>query len=272
MKGIIIALAVIFFAVNPQMGMAHHTEAFWAAKIAQIEEALDRQVKGFLKKNPDSAIRFIKAAFKASSLLRQHGVNIPPSRLLSIAFVETHFCTNLGNTNSRLQENNRRMLTAMSVHWEGWRGRPIPTSSAGAVGCTQFLPTTFAELAGFKFSPGGAVTYHPSEDEVRKIAESNTPANPFSPLESLIAAGLYLHIGGFAESPSCAALRYVSGNRCTTYNSESSNPYPNLVSRYGETAVKYVHKTNYYNEFFSKTLNEAGRTPADGGVILTFNF
>jgi hypothetical protein len=83
----------------------------------------------------------------------------------------------------------------------------------GAMGPSQFIPSTWAAYGGIVNSGGGWV-YSESADAIRRINGNNTPANPFNNRDAFIATALLLRDNGANGSfagDRLAALRYYAG-------------------------------------------------------------
>lgn len=80
----------------------------------------------------------------------------------------------------------------------------------GAMGPSQFIPSTWAIYGGF-VNVGGVWQYNPSQDAIRTLIGKSTPANPFNNQDAFLATALLLRDNGASASPRLAALRYYAG-------------------------------------------------------------
>jgi hypothetical protein len=83
----------------------------------------------------------------------------------------------------------------------------------GAMGPSQFIPSTWATYGGIVNS-GGVWVYSESADAIRRINGTGSPANPFNNQDAFLATALLLRDNGAAGSYSAdrlAALRYYAG-------------------------------------------------------------
>jgi len=83
----------------------------------------------------------------------------------------------------------------------------------GAMGPSQFIPSTWATYGGIVNS-GGRWAYSEDADAIRRINGNNTPANPFNNRDAFIATALLLRDNGANGSYAgdrLAALRYYAG-------------------------------------------------------------
>lgn len=89
----------------------------------------------------------------------------------------------------------------------------VRTGWGGAMGPSQFIPSTWAVYGGIVNSGGGWV-YSQSADAIRRINGTGSPANPFNNQDAFIATALLLRDNGATgtfASDRMAALRYYAG-------------------------------------------------------------
>lgn len=83
----------------------------------------------------------------------------------------------------------------------------------GAMGPSQFIPSTWASYGGLVNS-GGTWVYSEANDAIRKINGTGSPASPFNNQDAFIATALLMSDNGADGSSAgdrLAALRYYSG-------------------------------------------------------------
>jgi hypothetical protein len=80
----------------------------------------------------------------------------------------------------------------------------------GAMGPSQFIPSTWAIYGGI-VNTGGGWTYDRSQDAIRAINRTSGPANPFNNQDAFLATALLLRDNGAASNERLAALRYYAG-------------------------------------------------------------
>lgn len=83
----------------------------------------------------------------------------------------------------------------------------------GAMGASQFIPSTWAIYGGFVDSGSGWV-YDQSRDAIRTLLGKNTPSSPFVNRDAFMATALLMRDNGAAgtyDSEWTAAVRYFSG-------------------------------------------------------------
>lgn len=83
----------------------------------------------------------------------------------------------------------------------------------GAMGPSQFIPSTWAIYGGF-VNVGGTWTYSQSQDAIRSLLRKSSPANPFVNQDAFVATALLLRdngANGTYAADRLAALRYYAG-------------------------------------------------------------
>lgn len=101
----------------------------------------------------------------------------------------------------------------------------------GAMGASQFIPSTWATYGGF-VNIGGGWTYDKSRDAIRTLLGKSTPASPFVNQDAFMATALLLRDNGAAgtyNSEWTAAVRYFAGW------AGASNP---INHPYGDSVMK----------------------------------
>lgn len=83
----------------------------------------------------------------------------------------------------------------------------------GAMGPSQFIPSTWAIYGGF-VNTGNGWEYNQSQDAIRTLLGKSTPGNPYSNQDAFLATALLLRdngANGTYSSDRTAALRYYAG-------------------------------------------------------------
>ncbi|MEY2665420.1 MAG: hypothetical protein RLZZ480_525 [Candidatus Parcubacteria bacterium] len=83
----------------------------------------------------------------------------------------------------------------------------------GAMGPSQFIPSTWASYGGFVQS-GGTWVYSSASDRIRQATGSGAPSNPFNNQDAFIATALLMRdngADGTTAGDRLAALRYYAG-------------------------------------------------------------
>jgi len=89
----------------------------------------------------------------------------------------------------------------------------VPIGWGGAMGPSQFIPSTWAMYGGI-VSTGGGWEYSQASDAIRRINGGTGPANPFNNQDAFLATALLLRDNGATgtyASDRLAALRYYAG-------------------------------------------------------------
>ena len=89
----------------------------------------------------------------------------------------------------------------------------VPSGWGGAMGPSQFIPSTWAIYGGI-VNVGNGWVYSQTADAIRRINGTGSPANPFNNQDAFIATALLLRdngANGSYASDRLAALRYYSG-------------------------------------------------------------
>lgn len=86
----------------------------------------------------------------------------------------------------------------------------VPVGWGGAMGPSQFIPSTWAIYGGY-VNTGSGWQYNPSSDAIRSLVGKAAPSSPFNNQDAFIATALLLRDNGGASSPRLAALRYYAG-------------------------------------------------------------
>lgn len=85
----------------------------------------------------------------------------------------------------------------------------------GAMGPSQFIPSTWAIYGGYKKDAQGVWHYSASDDVIRAMNGKDSPSNPYNNLDAFLATGLLMRDNGANAgtyaSERLAALRYFAG-------------------------------------------------------------
>lgn len=176
------------------------------------------------------AIPFPEAVKLAQTASQFTGV--PASLILAILEQETSFGSNLGSCTSgdliegkaiMHPDRDQPVFTAIA-NTLGFDEKtqvvscPLRTSSGrigwgGAMGPSQFIPSTWAMYGGF-VNTGSGWQYDQSRDAIRSLLGKSTPGNPYTNLDAFLATALLLRDNGSNNTYSgdrTAALRYYAG-------------------------------------------------------------
>lgn len=85
----------------------------------------------------------------------------------------------------------------------------------GAMGPSQFIPSTWALYGGYVNTGDDVYVYDASKDSIRQLLGLNTPSNPFRNQDAFLATAILMRdngaAGGTHDSEWLAAVRYYSG-------------------------------------------------------------
>ena len=187
---------------------------------AQLRNALFQLLGGGGGISFPEAVRMAKYAGSVTGL--------PPETLLAILEQETNIGQNLGSCLFTDQSSSRPvmhptrdepifMVIASTLGFDPYSRTvscPIYQGGervgwGGAMGPSQFIPSTWAIYGGFS---GGA--YSAGNDRIRQVTGADTPSNPFNNQDAFIATALLMRDNGADGSNAgdrLAALRYYSG-------------------------------------------------------------
>lgn len=176
------------------------------------------------------SIPFPEAVRLAQSASAATGV--PTSLILAILEQETNIGQNLGNCLFTDQSSSRPVMhptrdepvflvIAATLGFDPYtRTVSCPLYQGGsrvgwggAMGPSQFIPSTWAIYGGFVNSGSGWV-YDQSRDAIRSLLGKSTPGNPFNNQDAFLATALLLRdngANGTYNGDRTAALRYYAG-------------------------------------------------------------
>ncbi|MEN9920578.1 MAG: hypothetical protein RL538_471 [Candidatus Parcubacteria bacterium] len=191
---------------------------------AQLRNALFQLLGG------GGAIAFPEAIRLAKYASQVTGV--PAETILAILEQETNIGQNLGSCLFTDQSSNRPVMhptrdepifkvLANTLGFDAYSRTvscPIYQGGervgwGGAMGPSQFIPSTWAMYGGFVQS-GGTWVYSSGSDRIRAINGGSGPSNPFNNQDAFIATALLMRDNGADGSNSgdrLAALRYYAG-------------------------------------------------------------
>lgn len=101
----------------------------------------------------------------------------------------------------------------------------------GAMGASQFIPSTWAIYGGF-VNTGGGWSYNQSRDSIRTLLGKNVPSSPFVNQDAFMATALLMRDNGAAgtyNSEWTAAVRYFAG--WAGANNPINHPYGDSVMK-----------------------------------------
>lgn len=160
-------------------------------------------------------------------------VGVPPSLILAILEQESSYGSNIGGCvmgdvslgrDIMHPDRDKPVFLAMAnalgfdaatqqVSCPLLRGDGSRIGWGGAMGPSQFIPSTWAIYGGFQ-NVGGTWTYVQGRDAIRSLLGKSVPSSPFTNLDAFIATALLLRdngANGNYASDRTAALRYYAG-------------------------------------------------------------
>jgi hypothetical protein len=192
-------------------------------------------------------------------LAREAGndTGVRPAFIMAILKQETNFGANTGTCNrpgkptwrdampGGVKDGSRRndeavflaITTALGLDTDS---QPVscPLASGGwggAMGISQFIPTTWAAYGGFVNQGNDVWVYDASKDRIRTALKSGVMSNPWVNLHGVTATGLFMRdLGATAKTYTAernAACRYYSGRTCDTPGVKNAF-YGNSVMKY----------------------------------------
>ncbi len=157
---------------------------------------------------------------------------VPASLILAILEQETNLGSHLGSCIYNDMRGGKEVmhpdrdapvyLAIAQIHGFDPRGRQVscPITSngerygwGGAMGPSQFIPSTWAVYGGI-VNTGGGWVYSQANDAIRSLNGGSAPANPFSNRDAFLATALLLRdngANGTHAGDRLAALRYYAG-------------------------------------------------------------
>lgn len=181
------------------------------------------QIRAMLFELRDSsAIPFPEAVRLAKYASGQTGVRA--ALILGILTQETRLGENLGVPgvwSKDMHPTRDQPIFKVITTTLGLDPNTIPVSRApgygygGAMGPSQFIPSTWAMYGGYKKDAKGAWYYSADADIIRRMNGKSSPSNPYDNQDAFIATGLLMrdngaNAGSFAAER-LAALRYFAG-------------------------------------------------------------
>ena len=103
----------------------------------------------------------------------------------------------------------------------------------GAMGPSQFMPTTWAIYAGFKENGSGVWEYNPDKDYIGRIT-GNKPSSPWRNADAFVATALYVK-------------DLYNSSACVKYANDNKNISPIRILQERCAAAKYYAGGNWFN-------------------------
>lgn len=153
---------------------------------------------------------------------------VSPSFILAILEQESEYGANIGQCTYDQVVNGRAAMGPGSVpvfkviaETLGFDIRtqkvscPLSYGWGGAMGPSQFIPSTWALYGGYVNDGNDKYTYVASQDSIRQLLGTNFPSSPFRNQDAFLATSLLMRDNGAAAGSHnaewTAAIRYYSG-------------------------------------------------------------
>ena len=215
-------------------------------KILTVTKGQEKQYQALLATQQRTAAELRNALFKllggggsisfpdAVRMAKYAGsvTGVPPETILAILEQETNIGQNLGSCLFTDQSSGKPVMhptrdepvfkaLAQALGFDAYSRKvscPIYQGGervgwGGAMGPSQFIPSTWASYGGLVSSGGGWV-YDSSSDRIRNATHSGAPSNPFNNQDAFVATALLMRDNGADGSNGgdrLAALRYYAG-------------------------------------------------------------
>ncbi len=181
------------------------------------------QIRAMLFELRDStAIPFPEAVRLAKYAGGKTGVR--PALIMGILTQETSLGANLGVPgvwSKDMHPTRDQPIFKVIMATLGLDPNAMPVSRApgygygGAMGPSQFIPSTWAIYGGYKKDGAGNWYYSAADDVIRQMNGKNSPSNPYNNQDAFIATGLLMRDNGASAgtyaAERLAALRYFAG-------------------------------------------------------------
>lgn len=192
-------------------------------KLLKEKQKTAAQIRSMLFELRDSsAIPFPEAVRLAKLASAKTGVRA--AVILGILTQETRLGANLGVAgvwSKDMHPTRDQPIFKVITATLGLNPDTIPVSRApsygygGAMGPSQFIPSTWAIYGGYKKDGAGNWTYSAGDDVIRQINAKGSPSSPYDNQDAFIATGLLMRDNGANAgtyaAERLAALRYFAG-------------------------------------------------------------
>ncbi len=192
-------------------------------KLIQTQKKTAAAIRAQLFKLRDSgAIPFPEALQYAEFAGAKTGVR--PALIMGVLTQETNLGSNLGIVGGweTAMHPTRDIPVFKGIMAElGLDPNSVPVSGkpsygwGGAMGPSQFIPSTWAMYGGFVSNGAGGWVYDKSKDRIRQLTGKGSPSSPYDKQDAFLATGLLMGDNGATAqtyaAERLAALRYFAG-------------------------------------------------------------
>ncbi len=202
-------------------------EAAYQATLAQTQRtAAQLRSALFQLAGGGGKIPFPEAVSLAKFAGKQTGVS--PAFILAILEQESEYGANIGQCTYNQVKNGRPAMGPGSVPVYTVMADvlgfdintqmvscPLSYGWGGAMGPSQFIPSTWALYGGYVNTGNDVFVYDANQDSIRQLLDIDQPSNPFRNQDAFLATSLLMRDNGAAagtyNAEWTAAIRYYSG-------------------------------------------------------------
>ncbi len=197
-------------------------EAAYQAILKQSKKTA-AQIRAELFRLKDTgSIPFPEALAYAKFATGKTGVR--PALIMGVLTQETGLGQNLGvmgGWRTEMHPTRDQPIFKVIMDTLGLSPDSVPVSAApsygygGAMGPSQFIPSTWAIYGGFVKDGAGGWVYDKSQDRIRQLTGKDSPSSPYDKQDAFMATALLMAdngaTGGGEAAERLAALRYFAG-------------------------------------------------------------
>lgn len=197
-------------------------EAAYQALLAQQQKTASEIRQQLFELRDTGAIPFPQAVEYAKYAASKTGVRA--ALIMGILTQETRLGENLGvvgRWRTDMHPDRDQPIFAVIAQTVGFDPDNTPVSAkpgygwGGAMGPSQFIPSTWAIYGGYVKDGNGNWVYDRSQDVIRQLMGKSEPSNPYNNRDAFLATGLLMRDNGAAagtyDAERLAALRYFAG-------------------------------------------------------------
>lgn len=197
-------------------------EAAYQALLRQQQKTASEIRQQLFELRDSGAIPFPQAVEYAKYAASKTGVRA--ALIMGILTQETRLGENLGVTGrwkTDMHPDRDQPIFAVIAETVGFDPDVTPVSAkpsygwGGAMGPSQFIPSTWAIYGGYVKDGNGGWVYDASQDVIRQLNGKSSPSSPYNNQDAFLATGLLMRDNGAAAGTRAAerlaALRYFAG-------------------------------------------------------------
>ncbi len=197
-------------------------EAAYQALLQQQQKTASEIRQQLFELRDSGAIPFPQAVAYAKQASAKTGVRA--ALIMGILTQETRLGENLGVTGrwkTDMHPDRDQPIFAVIAQTVGFDPDATPVSAkpsygwGGAMGPSQFIPSTWAIYGGYVKDGSGNWVYDANKDVIRQLNGKSTPSSPYNNQDAFVATGLLMRDNGAAaggyQAERLAALRYFAG-------------------------------------------------------------